>query len=97
LGCDTKIVTGNQDRFFDDLLELAKIRAADERERRLRALMERGGRSRKPGDIKDGHTYCLLAVDGEHYAKLHVIKFDKAQGTLEFTWQYQPKATNKFE
>ena len=25
----------DQDRFFDDLLELAKIRAADERERRL--------------------------------------------------------------
>jgi hypothetical protein len=29
----------------------------------------------KPEDIKDGHTYCFLVADGEHYAKLHAIKF----------------------
>jgi hypothetical protein len=48
-------------------------------------------------DIKEGHTYCFLTADAAHYAKLHVIRFDKERRVLEFTWQYQPGATNRFE
>lgn len=64
----------------------------------VREAPRRGyGPALKSNDIKEGNTYCFLAADGEHYAKLHVIRLDKEQGSLEFTWRYQPKATNRFE
>jgi hypothetical protein len=46
--------------------------------------------------ITEGHTYCVRTGDGEHYAKLHLGKFDREASTLEFTWEYQPKPTNVF-
>jgi hypothetical protein len=50
----------------------------------------------KPEQIVPGHTYCVLASDGKHYGKVHVVKFDPERGPIEFTWEYQPKDTNKF-
>ncbi len=50
----------------------------------------------EPKQIVVGHTYCVRASDGEHYGKIHVVKFDPITGPIEFTWQYQPKKTNKF-
>ena len=38
--------THDQDRFFDDLLDLARIREAAERDRRLNALVEQSGKTR---------------------------------------------------
>jgi len=51
----------------------------------------------KPDGIVQGHTYCVRTADGEHYAKLHVVKFDREKETLEFSWQYQPRPTTVFE
>lgn len=49
-----------------------------------------------PAEIKVGHSYCFLTADGRHYGKLQVVAFDENKRTLTFTWQYQPKDTNRF-
>jgi hypothetical protein len=50
----------------------------------------------KPEQIVPEHTYCVLASDGKHYGKFHVVKFNPERGPIEFSWEYQPKDTNKF-
>ena len=50
----------------------------------------------KPDQIVAGHTYCILASDGKHYGKIHVVRFNAEKGPMEFTWEYQSKDTNKF-
>ena len=50
----------------------------------------------KPEQIVPGHTYCVLASDGKHYGKLHVVRFNPERGPIEFTWEYQRKETRKF-
>ena len=64
-------------------------------------VREAPGRGYKPAltvdEIKEGHTYCFLTADGKHYAKLHVIRFDRERKELEFSWQYQSNGTRKFQ
>jgi hypothetical protein len=47
--------------------------------------------------IKVGHTYCVVMADGDHYGKIHIIRYNKSEGELVFTWRYQANDSRKFD
>jgi hypothetical protein len=44
-----------------------------------------------------GHTYCILTADGMHYAKIHIIKYDRKMKKLIIAWEFQKNGSNRFD